>query len=440
MRLLRRRLRVVLVIALCLVLTVDPASACHWFGARWFNRCSPCASYCQPACYTVHSCAPSCGYTRSCDSGCWSGCESDVVTSSACGCGESVVDHSATVIEGSPTASHAEPTPTWSATEPATDRAVNKPAEDINPAPLLVDDAVAEPMPVPEAPVDDMVAPLDSGPIDEPVADDNMFAAPVDEPVAEAPAAVQPADNVAPANEPAPADDGLFGAPADEPPDDGLFGAPADEPAQEPVDDDGLFGAPADEPAADDGLFGAPAEGPAPEQAAHDGGLFGAPADDAAPGDDGLFGAPVEEAAPAEQVEDGLFGAPAEEAPMDDGLFGAPAEEPAPADDGLFGPADEPADDAPADDGEGDLFNFGSVLESPGGLSSLSLRHWVDNTGQYAVDARLIAVADGHVRLLKANGRTATVAFSRLSDEDLSFVNRQAAAERAKTLSRTAQR
>jgi hypothetical protein len=175
-----------------------------------------------------------------------------------------------------------------------------------------------------------------------------------------------------------------------------MFGAPA-EPAETPATDD-LFGAPAEEPAAE------------PEAA------------------DDMFGAPAEE--PADSGTDDLFGPASSD---EDDLFGAPVEEAAPPADEQPAPADEPEED--------DLFGgFGAILEQPGGLSSLSLRHWVDNTGRYTVDARLLGVVDGHVKLLKANGRTTTVAFSRLCDEDLAFVNRQAAAQQAEKLAQTAQR
>lgn len=62
------------------------------------------------------------------------------------------------------------------------------------------------------------------------------------------------------------------------------------------------------------------------------------------------------------------------------------------------------------------------------------MREWVDNTGTYTVKARLVQLMDGHVRLLKDNGRTTTVALSRLSENDIRFVERQASAQQASPL------
>jgi hypothetical protein len=52
----------------------------------------------------------------------------------------------------------------------------------------------------------------------------------------------------------------------------------------------------------------------------------------------------------------------------------------------------------------------------------LPLRTWVDDTGQFRVQARLIQVLDGRVRLLKTTGRTTTVPLSRLSTADRAYV------------------
>jgi hypothetical protein len=176
--------------------------------------------------------------------------------------------------------------------------------------------------------------------------------------------------------------------------------------------------------------------------------LFGGSpgADEQAPNTEDLFGgepateAPMEEApATEEAAADDLFGAePAEDAPPTEApATEAPATE-TPAADDLFGPSDD--SETPATDDADDLFGPSSVLEQPGGFDSLSLRHWVDSTGSYTVDARLVAVGEGNVRLLKANGRTTTVPFSRLSNEDLEFVNAQASARSAQDMTRTAQR
>jgi hypothetical protein len=62
------------------------------------------------------------------------------------------------------------------------------------------------------------------------------------------------------------------------------------------------------------------------------------------------------------------------------------------------------------------------------------MRLWVDNTGKYSVNARLVRFIDGHVRLMKDTGRTTTVPLNRLSERDLEFVNRQASAQKVTTM------
>lgn len=56
-----------------------------------------------------------------------------------------------------------------------------------------------------------------------------------------------------------------------------------------------------------------------------------------------------------------------------------------------------------------------------------AMRVWVDNTGKYKVNARLVVVGDSTVRLLKDTGKYTTVRFDRLSADDLNFVRQQAA-------------
>ena len=155
--------------------------------------------------------------------------------------------------------------------------------------------------------------------------------------------------------------------------------------------------------------------------------------------DDDLFSAPAPEAVPPPAAEDDLFGpsepaeesAPApesaDEAPVDD-FFGPPAEEAAP-------PAEE---EPPATEEEDDLFgNAGSILSQPGGLASVELRQWNDNTGHHSCRGRMIKMLDGKVQLLKDNGRTSTVPFSRLSSDDMAFVHRQASAKRSEAIGQT---
>ncbi len=55
-------------------------------------------------------------------------------------------------------------------------------------------------------------------------------------------------------------------------------------------------------------------------------------------------------------------------------------------------------------------------------VTGKGLRLWTDNTGKFQIRARLFAVLDGEVRLLKETGRFTTVPFERLSAVDLQFV------------------
>jgi hypothetical protein len=50
------------------------------------------------------------------------------------------------------------------------------------------------------------------------------------------------------------------------------------------------------------------------------------------------------------------------------------------------------------------------------------MRTWNDNTGNFTVNGKLIAILDGKVRLLKDNGKTCTVPMRRLSPEDAEYV------------------
>ena len=229
---------------------------------------------------------------------------------------------------------------------------------------------------------------------------------------------------------PEPETDGLFddpvarpAQPSSEPEDEfdfgdepgGLFDEPADEPMDEPADEGGLFDEPADED--DGGLFDEPAGEPRDEPA-DEGGLFDEPADDG-----GLFDEPADEPMDEPADEGGLFGEPADE---DDG--------------GLFGERSlEEARPEETDEQDGGLFGtFGQVLREPGGLASAELRQWVDNTGRYSCRGRIVRVTDGHVKILKDNGRTSTVPFYRLSGLDLDFVYRQASALEGQSITQTA--
>lgn len=235
---------------------------------------------------------------------------------------------------------------------------------------------------------------------------------------------------------------------------DDLFGdtpaTPADKAApmnDAPIDD--LFGTPpADAPAGNtpmDDLFGDPAGGAAPA--------------DAAPGNasplDDLFSDPPAGDKPADQPSlDDLFGndssRPSSEnvnASIDE-LFGTPAtsgtddSQPELSIDDLFGMLQSgPATvTTPAVEAETEIATeiaaetesvavataplhvVSNVTESIDPLADARERVWVDNTGKFHVEGKLIEVRDDHVRLLKTNGRTCTVPMSRLCDADAAYV------------------
>jgi hypothetical protein len=174
--------------------------------------------------------------------------------------------------------------------------------------------------------------------------------------------------------------------PAEEPAEDSLFNGSEETPppSEEPMP-------PAEEPTE---LFEEPAETPAPVETP--------PAEE--PAEDDLFGEPTDTETPAEEpAEQPAEETPAEETPAED----TPAEEPAEETDDIFGRAR-------------------GVTSEPGGLASEEMRLWVDNTGNFSCHGRIISLQDTYVRLLKDNGRTATVPLRRLSASDLEFVNRQA--------------
>lgn len=72
---------------------------------------------------------------------------------------------------------------------------------------------------------------------------------------------------------------------------------------------------------------------------------------------------------------------------------------------------------APAQD---DLFGSNADKVTDNGY-----RVWTDDTGTFRVNARLVVVLDGKVRLLKDTGKFTTVPFTRLSGLDLQFVEEQ---------------
>ena len=337
---------------------------------------------------------------------------------------------------------------------------------------------VVETAPVEAAPIESASdAPATTEPEEKP-------APPSEPPVTQTPSATPfgaPAENDAPVE---PSTDALFGgnepmedtpmieAPT-EPSTDDLFGAPVDEPTdnnEANVDD--LFGGSSDEPAAPSEV---PATDAAPADEAMDD-LFGTPDDSA----------PVPETTPAEGAIDDLFGtpddaAPAEEKPSEssaiDDLFGstdgaasderevtlsqdpaielesASPEEPPRVDakgiDDLF---DAPSSDLPEATLD-DLFGSNPTQASPHRQSPNSKSHdpeaeksrsvsvvssilsmettfdqtqqrtWIDNTGRFHTEGRLIEINETHIRLLKTNGKTCTVPHSRLCAADAAYVD-----------------
>ncbi len=198
------------------------------------------------------------------------------------------------------------------------------------------------------------------------------------------------------------------------------------------ADTDSLFDAPEaaapvpenstdDSPAAD--LFDAPAadleDSPAVEVfeepiAAEDQPAEVDPLDEAFPSDSEETEVPTdpapfdsEETNEAEETEPPVeFETPEEEAET-------PGEEEAPSLDDLFG-----------------QHRAQPVLNELGGLESHAVRRWTDDGARFHCDARLQQVTAKTVILLKDNGKRIAVLFSRLSDNDLQFIQRQVVAQR----------
>ncbi len=263
-----------------------------------------------------------------------------------------------------------------------------------------------------------VVMPMVDGPSSSDVVPTNPTTAAEPKPVVQAEPKVEPkVEPVTPPVEPPPADNtDLFGEPA----------APAEE-AKPPMDD--LFG----EPAASAPKPAEPAEPAAPAAPADP-----APAAPAEEAMNDLFGdapAAPADAAPAAEKEpaDDLFGVPADAAPAAakepaDDLFGVPADAApaaAPAADDIFGapPAAEPAVPAaePAKDAVDDLFGAEPTAPADPFANSRN-RIWIDNTGDFSTEGRLIEIGSDFIRLAKANGRTCTVPNSRLCPADVAYI------------------
>lgn len=378
--------RVGLVWAVVVLLFVDTAMACRWLQS-WRSRrvvrdC--CASSCAPA-------EPGWGKAAQKDSAMqksdedWKDSSEGVVPEPPAMDEEETPEPPAMDEEETPEPPAEEPKP-----EPApVDEPQEKPEAPAEPEPAPESEPAPEAKPAPEAEPAPEVTPEPASP-----AEPEAPAEPAEEPAVPPPPA--PEEPATPADEPA--------VPAEEP------AMPAEEAKSDPLDD--LF----------DGLPGKPEAGAAP--AAPEAGQMPAEPAPAAeppaaePSIDDLFGPAPEKPA----AEPAVPAEPAADAAVDD-LFGpakpadAPKAKKATEDlDDLFGPAKPEAQPAPA----ADPFGLDQTQELP-------LRTWVDNTGKYQVQARLIAVTSSAVQLLKETGSTSTVPFQRLSEADRNYVEQAVA-------------
>jgi hypothetical protein len=366
-------------------------------------------------------------------------------------------------------------------TTPVIQTPVEPPVNEVAPVVTPVPPKVEPQTPVVE-PVPTNLDPVTEPPKTAPTIDD-LFGT---EPAKPAPAKPAPTTDdlfgtePAPAK-PAPATDDLFGtepAPAKPAPaTDDLFGTEPAPAKPAPATDD-LFGtepAPAKPVPATDDLFGTEPAPAKPAPATDD--LFGTEPTPAkpAPATDDLFGTEPAPAKPAPATDD-LFGTePAKPAPVPvkgepnlDELFGKPisatTEEASQSNvntddaelfDKLFSQSrvgkEQPKQDQPAAldtvtlpaesapdpietktttpdavDSDPDLeldklFGVGS-FNPPPQFDGAEYRQWVDNTGAYAIKARLTVIYSDKIKLTKENGNTTTVSLSRLSDADFGYV------------------
>ena len=367
----RRWMRVLLVGVLALLVSIDSASACRFLRNRCRPRCRTVACYrprptaCQPAPTIVH-CPPAADACSPC------GAPEEIVTIGTPQC--------CVPADGSAHAEIVEPV-TESTVEsvvetPATDKA---PVEDLaipTPAPVPAE----KPMPAPLTPVP--VAPASA---EQPVPAPQFKTA---KEILEESAAKEAAEKAAvekAAAEAKAAEEVLAEEAAKEaaeepvkPPKPAVEEMPEEEPAPEepePTEE------PAEEPAAEE---------PAPKKAADE--------------------------APAEEDEENLF----DETNDDAGENAEPAAEPAeesPADEAVEDPADAPAEEKP-EEPKAEDDPFAGILRAP----NEPVRRWIDNTGLHETVGRLVEVHPDHIRILKANGRHATVPFTRLSHHDKDYV------------------
>ncbi|WP_160148152.1 SHD1 domain-containing protein [Rubripirellula obstinata] len=355
--------------------------------------------------------------------------------------------------------------------QPFDSASANAPPVPSEPNPAVSESAVAEPEMAEPA-----VAPEPEPDPTTDTDDDDLFGSPADEMPTDPMPADEPADDMN-------ADD-LFGGSDDTAPaqpmdsvEDDLFGGSSnDAPVEAETSMDDLFGdppadAPVDEPAGGmDDLFGDP---PADSGDAM-------PNSDEQPSIDDLFGdsssqddSNIESMVSEETSAEDLFGTPEPSDMTSDEIFDAPsqeASEEADSDfniDDLFGAASAPTENvvadvsvdsnvieelpAPADEvavqevatqevavqevatqevatqevatQEVAVQVVSKSVMPTDALDETRIRTWIDNTGVYHVEGRLIEIAGDHVRLLKANGRTCTVPNSRLCQADAAYVD-----------------
>ena len=413
----RRWMRVLLVGVLSLLLSIDSASACRFLRNRCRPRCRTVTchrprtvAHCPPVAYsTTTNCSPCCVSV-----------ETIVVETPQC-CVPADGSAHAEIVE-------AESQPL--ATTPTTDNLEILAPTTAQPAPAAPSIAAEKPAPVapvetPLPPLEQAVAPASAQePVPQPQfkTAKEILAESAAEKAAESAEQVLAAEKAAQQPVPAPAP-----APEENPAPD----LPAEETPAEKTP------APQPEPEEDEPVVEPAEERPAPKKPAEpdEENLFDEADENA--GDDSepaLVPVSSEDAEPVPAAQpaavDDLFGeAPARETPADEPVAEpaeeVPASEPADAADAS---ADEPAEDPADEPAEGKEEGkepaaeddpFAGILQAP----HEPVRRWIDNTGLHETVGRLVEVHPDHIRILKANGRHATVPFSRLSRHDQSYIS-----------------
>ena len=346
------------------------------------------------------------------------------------------------------------------------------------PAPITIAPPIEKPTPTPTV-VEDAQPATVPNPFDTPITKQPVEAAPatiptVDDLFLDTPPAKKPAiEPEMPAKEPAQTDlDDIFGseptksAPVEPDPViqnqslDNLFDPPESKPALPEIEAP-IADKPAD-PNVDD-LFGQPEKTPAPAPASDPSinELFGKPiateidsskempkssTDENESSIEDLFGtnSAIETPSDPEQAEteqlasetiilptfaEPTFAEPVIETPVIETpvieeavIEETPHTDPAPIEPAIQAPSIPPAKaKAPVDDLDA-LFGIGAY-SSESEFKGAEFRQWVDNSGTYRVNARLVIIYVDKIKLLKENGKVTTVPLSRLSDADFGYVS-----------------